>query len=301
MWRKLGQIWCANGNPAWAANYAALPTIESREGDYVQVIVSPRDTVGRSRPLRLIFDMHELRVVDVEREPLLPLGPPGTFDDSGIMPCWTVKHKGQQYIYYIGWNQAVTVPFQNAIGMAAKKYDDPMYEKVSFGPVLGRSRQEPYFTASCAVLIEGEIWRMWYLSCVDWREHGGNLRHHYHIKYAESANGLDWQCDGLVAIPFQSADEYAISRPSIIRDPDCYRMWYSIRGTSYRIGYAESRDGVTWIRKDGEAGIDISESGWDSEMIAYPYVFDHDGQRYMFYNGNGYGETGFGLAVLEST
>ncbi|MDR0233611.1 MAG: hypothetical protein LBI31_02235 [Zoogloeaceae bacterium] len=37
------------------------------------------------------------------------------------------------------------------------------------------------------------------------------------------------------------------------------------------------------------------------EMIEYSIVFDHGRQRYMLYNGNGYGKTGFGLAVLEQT
>ena len=32
------------------------------------------------------------------------------------------------------------------------------------------------------------------------------------------------------------------------------------------------------------------ETGWDSEMIAYPFVFDHKGNRYMLYNGNSYGK-----------
>jgi len=76
-------------------------------------------------------------------------------------------------------------------------------------------------------------------------------------------------------------------------------MWYSYRGSKYRIGYAESKDGISWIRKDSEVGIDVSSSGWDSDMIEYPHVFDHGGQLYMLYNGNGYGKTGIGLAVLE--
>jgi hypothetical protein len=69
-------------------------------------------------------------------------------------------------------------------------------------------------------------------------------------------------------------------------------MWYSYRGKNYRIGYAESDDGLNWKRKDEDAGIDVSE------MIEYPFVFDHKGGRYMLYNGNGYGKTGIGLAVL---
>ena len=54
-------------------------------------------------------------------------------------------------------------------------------------------------------------------------------------------------------------------------------MWYSYRGDAYRIGYAESVDGLEWERKDEEAGIDVSADGWDSEMIEYPCVFEHAG------------------------
>jgi hypothetical protein len=78
-------------------------------------------------------------------------------------------------------------------------------------------------------------------------------------------------------------------------------MWFSARffGRGYGIGYAESRDGLTWERRDDLAGISRSESGWDSEMICYPCVVNVGPNRYMFYNGNRYGSTGFGVAVLE--
>jgi len=77
-------------------------------------------------------------------------------------------------------------------------------------------------------------------------------------------------------------------------------MWYSVRGTAYRIGYAESADGITWQRADPSAGIEVSRSGWDSEMIEYAYVVDRIGARHMFYNGNGYGRSGLGYARLQS-
>ena len=77
-----------------------------------------------------------------------------------------------------------------------------------------------------------------------------------------------------------------------------YRMWYSYRGQNYRIGYAESKDGLRWVRKDKEVGIDLSKDGWDSEMIEYAYVFQHGKHKIMLYNGNGYGLTGIGYAVL---
>jgi hypothetical protein len=82
-------------------------------------------------------------------------------------------------------------------------------------------------------------------------------------------------------------------------------MWYSYRKSidyrdnplnSYKIGYAESHDGIEWKRKDELAGIDLSENDWDSKMIAYPYVISLGLKKILFYNGNGFGKTGFGYA-----
>jgi hypothetical protein len=192
----------------------------------------------------------------------------------------------------------VTVPFRNSLGLAVRENGGP-WRRASEAPVLDRSAVDPLFVASACVHVEGDAWRMWYLSCVDWEMAAGRPRHRYHIRYAGSEDGVGWRPTGRVCIDFQSPYEYAISRPCVLRDRDGYRMWYSCRGTSYRIGYAESPDGLGWERRDGEAGIDVSDSGWDSEMIEYPHVFDHGGRRYLLYNGNGYGRTGFGLAVRD--
>src|SRR5438876_315820 len=137
---------------------------------------------------------------------------------------------------------------------------------------------------------------MWYVSGTHWEPAAPEPRHYYNIRYADSDNGRTWRRDGRTAIDFEHADEYAFAHPCVIRDPDAYRMWYSYRGDTYRVGYAESRDGINWVRLDQHVGIEPSETGWDSEMIEYAHVFDCEGRRYMLYNGNGYGRTGFGLA-----
>lgn len=88
----------------------------------------------------------------------------------------------------------------------------------------------------------------------------------------------------------------------IVNDGGYFEMWFSYRsgaGEKYRIGYARSEDGTSWKLDLKSAGIDVSKTGWDSEMIEYPFVFNHNGTRYMLYNGNEYGKTGFGLAVLD--
>ena len=78
-------------------------------------------------------------------------------------------------------------------------------------------------------------------------------------------------------------------------------MWYcyALNMSGYQMGYAESSDGYHFERKNDNLTIQASESGWDSEMVCYPHVFIHKGQKIMLYCGNGYGRTGFGMAALE--
>ena len=63
----------------------------------------------------------------------------------------------------------------------------------------------------------------------------------------------------------------------------CYRGSEHYRGKAhgYRIGYASSVDLIHWSRDDAKAGIDVSETGWDAEMLSYPHVFEVDGTTYL--------------------
>jgi hypothetical protein len=158
------------------------------------------------------------------------------------------------------------------------------------------------------VLIEDGRWRAWYQSCTSWQIIDGQPEPFYHLKYAESPDGISWKRDGIVAIDYADDTEGGICGASVSRDADIYRMWYSYRKArdyrhnrkhSYRVGYAESHDGINWSRRDAQAGIDVSETGWDSEMVAYPFVFRYGDRQYLFYNGNGFGRSGFGYAVSE--
>ena len=298
-WKKLGLIFCPAGEVEWMHSHAAVPIAESLGGGLFKIYFSSRDKSSRSYTGYTVIDIDRPnQLLDISTKPVLVPGDIGEFDDSGAMATWLTCHKGQRFLYYIGWNLGVTVPFRNSIGLSIST-EGGEFTRFSSGPIVDRSMREPHFCASCCVLPEDGLWRMWYLSCTDWKMRNGKPEHSYHIKYAESCDGIIWQRNGLVAIDFANEQEFAISRPSVIHDNDCWRMWYSFRGQSYRIGYAESEDGRQWERLDSQVGIDVSTIGWDSEMIEYPFVFDHKGQRYMLYNGNGYGKTGFGLAVLE--
>ncbi|MGL4191291.1 MAG: hypothetical protein ACRCRU_01735 [Vibrio sp.] len=303
-WKKIGLIYTPDGSIDGMNTHASVPFVSQMIGNIANIFFSSRDKTQASSIFSLKLDLISFEIISVNEEPILKPGNLGTFDDSGVMGCCVIQDDDAYKLYYIGWNLGVTVPFRNSIGVASSK-DNMIYERDFEGPIIDRTKDEPHFCASNCVIKEDGIYKIWYLSCTGWTlDDKGKPTHRYHIKYAESKDGVNWNREGHVAIDYLDEYEYAISVPRVIKDGGLYKMWFSSRATkdvdSYRIRYAESHDGKYWLRKDDEVGLSISDYGWDSEMVCYPFVFDHNGTRYMLYNGNGYGKTGFGLAVLES-
>lgn len=308
-WIKKGLIFKPDNNFEWMSHHACLPTVDKINDEVLRIYFGPRDKHGRTVTTFVEVEAdNPSNVIYIHDKPVLSLGRLGCFDDSGAMPSCIVNYDNKKYLYYIGWNVGRTVPYRNAIGIAVSNDSGLTFNRLYDGPILDRTNLEPYFTGSLFVLIENGIWRMWYLSTVKWEVHDGTPEPYYHLKYAESKDGINWDRKGIVCVDFKSTDEGGISRPCVIKDNGIYKMWYSYRGgadyrsnraQSYRVGYAESNNGIKWIRKDEIVGIDVSETGWDSEMIEYPFVYAHKGKKYMLYNGNGFGESGFGYAVSD--
>jgi hypothetical protein len=292
-WEVKGVLLSPQAIP-WAASHAAVPHIR-RDERGLQLFFSSRDEHGRSHVGRAHLELAPERASAIsEPGPVLSPGSLGAFDDSGVTTSCLIDYRGRSFLYYTGWSLGRTVPFYLQVGCAISD-DARTFDRVSPAPIIERSATDPYLIASPWVIEDGGRLRMWYVSATGWSIVDGKPRHRYHIKYAESADGLEWRREGLVAVDFASEDEYAISRPCVVKDEDRYRMWFSSRGDTYRIGYAESDDGFAWERKTAP---ELTSSGtWDSEMQAYPAVFDYAGRRYLVYNGNGYGRTGIGWAA----
>ena len=299
-WIKKGLIIEPTGELYWMKTHASLPFAERIQGNRYRIYFYGRDSKNRSLPGYIEIDIDQpAKILYITEKPILELGSLGAFDDSGVMPSWIVNHDGRKYMYYTGWTTGVTVPFYFYAGLAISLDGGATFQRSSPAPILDRDNIDPYLTASPSVIIENNMWRMWYVSCVGWKIEDDKPKHYYHIKYAESKDGIHWDRNGIVCIDFKSKDEYALARPCVLKENGTYRMWYSCRGESYRVGYAESEDGIKWQRKDEEVGIDVSESGWDSEMVEYAFVFNHSSKKYMLYNGNDYGKTGLGYAVID--
>ena len=299
-WRRIGRLDLDTSRAPWAATHAALPVVEPIGGGAWNLYLSLRDERGRARIGRTRLTLDPPTLAPLEPDPVLDLGTLGAFDDSGVVTASLVSNQGRRCLFYTGWSLGVTVPFYLMSGLAISRGGEP-FQRVSAAPILDRNVADPYLTASPFVRVEDGRWRMWYVSGSDWTETSSGPRHRYNIRYAESGDGLAWRRDGRVCLDYVSDLEYAFARPWVVKDAGTYRMWFAVRGRSYTIGYAESPDGITWERRDTVAGLAPSAEGWDGDMVEYPCVFDHDGSRYMLYNGNDYGRTGVGLARWEET
>ncbi len=298
-WRKLGRLYQPDGRKPWMQAYGANPIAEHIDGDRFRIYFSARDSANRSSISFIEIDLNEPgRVLCEADDAVLGPGELAMFDDSGVSIGCIVPVAEKRYLYYMGWHLTVTVPWQNAIGLAISEGPGQPFQRVSRFPIVPLNDVDPYTISYPWVVREDGRFRMWYGSNIAWGSRKEDMRHL--IRYAESADGIHWDRQGIVAIDFESSDEYAICKPCVVRDADRYRMWFCSRGAAYRIRYAESGDGVHWTRSADSAAIDVSPDGWDAEMIEYPHVFDHAGRRYMLYAGNGFGRTGFGLAVLDT-
>ena len=299
-WIKKGLVFSPAGQHEWVQSHAMLPVADHLEGDLYRIYFSGRDQLNRSLIGYVDVDINEPnRILKLSPQPVLGLGPLGAFDDNGVSPTWLVNRGEEKYLYYFGWNQGATVRAAEVSGLAISKDGGGSFQRYSRAPIIDRTGAEPYLVLviSC-ILIEGDTWRMWYDSADQWLSKD---LPRYNIKYAESTDGIHWMRKGIVSVNYKSPDESRVSRASVIRGDGIYKMWhcYAMGSSGYRMGYAESGDGIHFERMDDKAGIDVADSGWDSEMVCYPFVFLHRGQPIMLYCGNGYGRTGFGCAVME--
>lgn len=300
-WQRLGCVGHVAGSTPWARTHAALPVVERDPRGGFCLYVSTRDDDGRASIARCALTLGPVpHLGAVDAQPVLAPGALGTFDDSGVTVSCVVGEGQRRFLYYTGWTRGVTVPFYLFAGLAMSDDGGATFRRASRAPLLDRNDVDPYLTASPFVLREDGRWRMWYVSGTSWEQRGGAAHHRYHIKYAESADGIHWSRDGRICIDYADASEHAISRPCVVKDDDVYRMWFAARGDRYTIGYAESADGLTWRRRGGDYELRPHGDGWESAMVEYPWIVDEGGRRFMLYNGNDYGRTGVGAALWVS-
>lgn len=240
-------------------------------------------------------------VLRVSEQPALTSGPPGSFDEAGVVPCAVVEYGGETRLYYAGYEPPHNdrERFRAYCGLAVADAAGETFHRVSDTPVMGPSNEGQLFRVVHSILQDGDVWRVWYGAGGSFRQGRDKLLPVYDIRYCESADGINFPDFGELAVPL-SGDEYRVGRPYVIRSGAGYEMFFGAgtEATIYRLAYAHSEDGRAWTRDDAALGLGPSPGEFDSEMLAYPAIVRTESSTFLFYNGNDYGRGGFGFAEL---
>lgn len=313
VWKKLGRVF----NPqtvkdkSWLKEFAQAPSVLIFD-DFIRVYFSCRplpDISGQYVSYSAFVDLKRdnlFDIINIAQKPILDLGESGTFDEFGTYPTSVIRNEKLIAAYYGGWTRCESVPFNVAIGLAVSHDNGVTFEKLGAGPVLSYSINEPFIISGPKIRKYNDRWYLWYIAGRKWVDADDKPEPVYKIRMAVSDDGINWVKQDNDLIESRVEENEAQASPDVFFYGGRYHMFFCYRYSTgyrgkqrgYRIGYASSDDLINWVRDDAKAGIDVSEKGWDSEMISYPHVFELDGNVYMFYLGNQVGRYGFGLAQL---
>ena len=298
-WKKLGLLYKARSINDFLITHASNPLAMHLVDDSYRIFFSGRNLQNKSSVGFVDINIVTGDILEVCKSDSFHFSnDPHSFYSHGVSIGNLYTANRRQYVLFMAWQVRGSNHWRGDIGQLELSEDKKKFMLVDDSPFLTTDLEDLVSLSYPYIMRDDDIYKMWYGSTVSWDSANREMIHV--IKYATSSNGVNWKRHGL-AIPYEIGVAQAFSRPTVLKDVNGYHMWFSYRsgtGEKYRIGYAHSCDGLSWERSDNP-GIDVSNSGWDSQMICYPYVFDHNGKRYMLYNGNDYGKSGFGLAVLE--
>ena len=316
-WKKLGKIFDPTQHilPNNCVQFAQSPQALVFD-DFVRIYFSTRSldkSAGKYLSHIAFVDMQKnLRdVIRVSDKTVIPLGELGCFDEHGIFPMSVMRYGNVIYGYTCGWNRRVSVSVDTAIGLAISRDNGLTFQRIGNGPVLAASLHEPCLVGDGFVKVIGDVFHMWYIFGIGWKKFSMDTApdRTYKIGHAVSSDGINWvkeEARQIIADRLVADESQAL--PTVIGINGRYHMFFCYRQSSdfrknkdrgYRIGHAYSDDLANWVRDDEHPHLDITNGGWDSEMLCYPHVFECDGKTYLLYNGNEFGRYGFGLAVLE--
>ena len=316
-WKKLGQVFDLTKLSTfdWMQEQAQNPYVVDMNG-FLRVYFNcraKRDKEGKSTSFAGFVDLDRnnfFNILKISSKPILQLGSKGSFDEFGVMAGVVLPVEDEYYLYYCGWTRMVSVPYNWAIGLAKSSDGGVTFTRFGKGPIIGATNNEPFLHAGSSSIIKiNDVFHLWYTSGIKWVETETKSKSEsvYQIMHATSNDGINWNREGIPIIEAVLEDE-AQASPSIISINSRWHMVFSYRysvnfrnkARGYRVGYAWSDDLKIWHRNDSIINFDISESGWDSEMICYPHICKIDDKIYLFYCGNDFGREGFGIAELVS-
>lgn len=272
-------------------SHCMVPTVKRINKDVIRVFYSSRDNHNISRIFYSDYNLTKEKLQDNPSDPVFDIGELGAFDDNGVIPSCLISKGDYDYLFYIGWNKKSRVRMNLFGGLAYKKKREKKFKRYFKSPILERNSHDYLFNTAPFVIRHKNKYLMYYSSTIKWINENLPV---YNIKMCESKNLIHWKRKGQVCINLKKK-EFALGRSNLIVHNKKFMMWYSYKGKNYKIGYAESKDGKKWVRKDHLIKFKNNKN-FKFKMMEFSFVFRHKNNLYMLFNADNYGEKGIYLA-----
>lgn len=205
---------------------------------------------------------------------VLSLGNSGAFDDTHMFAPRVAYEDGEYTLWYCGSRGAVE---DRVFRLGRAVSDDGVSFTKDADPVLAfpdgvRSVLTPTLlrAENGAVLRENGKLHMWF-SGADLTQPNAP-----HALYRTASE------DGIVWDPISEPLLDSVYAPTIIKDGDRYRLWYTdVSGDTWIIRHAKSDDGNAWIVTDSPSI--VIDQAWERDRLFYPRVVKCGDTYIMWY------------------
>jgi len=299
---KKGFIYCPAGEHEWEKDTFMTPHAMKLVPNQIRIWGGVRDSEGISRIKYIDVDEDNPQtVLKVSNKLSLETGNKGTFDDNGMILGDIIPVNGKLYMYYVGFQHVQKVKFYAFSGLAISEDNGENFTRYSEVPIMDRTKSGRFGRCIHTVLYDEGIFKCWYAIINDWKIINSIPYPIYDIWYTTSDDGIHFPLKDEVCCVTTRNDEYRIGRPKVYKTDSGYEMIYTRDTLSkeYIAGYAVSKDGIKWERRDSDFVLNKSVAGWDKDMVCYPVKYKTKNKTYLFYNGNGMGKTGVGYAEIK--
>jgi hypothetical protein len=224
--------------------------------------------------------------------PVLALSAAGAFDDTHLLSPCVARERDNYFMWYSGSTGTVAQRVFH-LGLA-QSADGKTFTRHGMNPVLRmKNGKSSVLTPTVLRHADGSLQRedgkirMWF-SATDFSDKTG--LHTLHETTSE--DGIRWSEPSAALLQHVYA-------PSILKETDGYRLWYTDVATEpWVIRHASSRDGRSW-QLTGEPVLRLDQK-WESGRLFYPTVVKVDGVYLMWYGSYWSAQaqkTALGLAV----
>jgi hypothetical protein len=296
-WRKLGRVLEAAGT-LLSRTHIMLPTPRVMS-DRVRVFYASCDAEMRGRIFFADFEPEPpFALMAVSPEPVLDVGVMGAFDCDGVNPSQVFEDEGLLLLLYIGWRRGrAEAPYTLFAGLALSEDGGLSFARQAY-PLLPPCDGEELFRTAAFMDRDAQGYRLFYIGGDRFvTGDGGRMTPVYSLMELRSDSPWTWPGAGKVIMaPDVAAGEVGFGRPVVLRRGTEERLMISLRT---RAGYQLMESELPAdpaVRPPLTPVIPGPFETWEAEMTCFGAPCAVGANELLFYNGNGYGSSGLGLA-----